>query len=211
MNGAILLVAMLGGCAVVVPVTKQTEVLVGAPRVAETTESLGPLQVRIATSNATATVTALWPRKCSRMLLRTAQVTEGEHMQVKLYGQRQTFPVPVFVSAGLIVLAASAVVTAARVMLAPSTTTFEDRVVSAKSYSCWIGAPGIGVQLTLPSGAVLDGVMNERGSAVFTIPSTEPRGALVARIGTAVSPAVLYQADHLVPQLDADPDDSTAP
>ena len=212
MNSSVLLVvAMLGGCAVVAPVTKQTEVLVGDVRIAETNESSGPLQVRIAMSNATATVTALWPRKCSRVHTRTARITESKHMKVEHSGWGFG-PMP---TAGLIVFAVSAVVTAAHVVLSPSTTTFEDRVVSGKSYSCWVGAHGIGVQLTLPSGAVLDGVTNDRASIAFTIPDIEPSGALVARVGTAVSPSVLYRgADHVVdgaPQLDADPHDSPLP
>jgi len=197
----LVVIAMLGACAVV-PVTKQSTV-VGAPRLAaETRTPTGPMKVDIAAGSSTAVVTVSWSRTCSRYYIQTVAHREWKGADVRGFrggnvsggngGGNAALGLLAIIPAAFVV---SAIVTGVIVAAdRGGTTSFEEQSAGVKTWACPEGASGVAVQLVLPSGAVLEGVTNQRSLVVFQIPADEPSGELVARVGSAVSTPVLHAA-----------------
>lgn len=175
----------LGGCLQTVPHSTTTRL--GRTKAPLVVDSVRPLELSTRLSPTTAIVTARWPRKCRRDVVDTIEVAEWDSIRVlgtsdgDVWGYAMAAGLVIVWPVGLAVGAASVVKLGAQPPRSRTTTRTTERV-AVERRSCPLHAARLPVQLTLPSGEIIDGVTDESGTAVFLLPPGE-EGMVVAAAG----------------------------
>ena len=170
----------LAGCW---PIEHTTARTIGRSMAAITMDPPGGLALHTERYGGTVVVSATWPRRCHRAVTDLVEVETTREARIIGTGDGESWGwwfLPALILVWPVGLADAAI---ANVIVLGGSPTVSQHTAAAGNltWPCPTPARAIAIHVTLPSGAELDGMTDDRGDLVLVLPAGEEHGEIHAR------------------------------